>query len=380
MRLLVVSARSPFETITGAAHNHRALVAGLTRRGVVCHTLAGSRTAADDRHLHGHRASSHAVVDTDRLLDAAAETIEAFAPDVVMIWGRRELADEVVGMARSRGIPTVHQIRTPSHYHVERLGWDGTAAVDATERAGLRSLRLADLVLVPSAFMADYWAARLGVRPAVMHPVVVPGRVRVTRRGARFVTFVNPEPGKGLGMFWRLAAEAAARIPSARFLVVEGRWGAERMAQVGIAPSSLPNVHIIPNQRDVRRVWARTSVLLVPSVLPEGFGLVVQEAQLNGIPVIASRIGGLPEAANGGGVLIAPPQRCVADWARVPTTGEIRPWVDALGELIAARAARERARRRALRASIAFAPDRIIDGVAAHLRGLVGRSSRSGHA
>jgi glycosyltransferase involved in cell wall biosynthesis len=342
MRLLVVSGRSPSETVTGAAHNQRALLAGLARRGFELHLASGSRTSAAE-------------------LDAAR-------PDAVMVWGDRELASEVVGHARPRGVPTVHQIRTPSRYHVERLGWDGTPAVGADERARQRELRVAELVLVPSAFMVDYWAARLGVRPAVMHPVVVPDRVVARRRGARFVTFVNPEPGKGLGLFWRLAAEAAVRVPRARFLVVEGRWDATAMSRAGVATPA--NVTIVPHQRDVRRIWARTSVLLVPSVLPEAFGMVVQEAQLNGIPVIASRLAGIPEAANGGAVLIQPPQRCVADWVRVPSAREIRPWLDALAELVADRGARDRARRRALAAARGFAPDRIIDGLAARLRGL----------
>ncbi len=292
MRLVVVTSRPVAETVTGEAHNQRALIAGLARRGFDCHAVS----AADD----------------------AASAIDRLAPEIVMIWGSYPLVAELAPVARRRGSAIVQQIRTPSLYHWERLGWSGTTAVEPDERP--RTRRDVDLVLVPSAFMADYWTPRLGVRPEVMYPVVDPARVCTPRRGARYVTFINPEPGKGLAMFVRIAAEAHVRLPHVRFLVVEGRWTAERLAQVGF--DTLPNVRVVPHEPDVRRIWARTQVLLVPSVLPEAFGMVVHEAQLNGIPVIASRIAGIPEAANGGGVLVAPPARCVADWTRVPTARE----------------------------------------------------------
>jgi len=45
-------------------------------------------------------------------------------------------------------------------------------------------------------------------------------------------------------------------------------------------------------------------VLLMPSLWYEGFGLIVMEAMLRGIPVIASDAGGLKEAKRGTGYVI----------------------------------------------------------------------------
>ena len=56
--------------------------------------------------------------------------------------------------------------------------------------------------------------------------------------------------------------------------------------------------------RAMREAWA----VCVPSVWEEPFGLVALESQMNGVPVIASRCGGLAEIVteNSGGILVAP--------------------------------------------------------------------------
>jgi glycogen(starch) synthase len=57
-------------------------------------------------------------------------------------------------------------------------------------------------------------------------------------------------------------------------------------------------------QLAMRTAWA----VCVPSVWEEPFGVVAVEAQMNGVPVIASRCGGLPEivSPDSGGILVAP--------------------------------------------------------------------------
>ncbi len=70
-----------------------------------------------------------------------------------------------------------------------------------------------------------------------------------------------------------------------------------------------------PIHRDeVADLFATASVVLVPSV-DEPFGLVALEAAASGIPVVASRAGGLPEAVGPGGLLL--PSRDPTEWAAV---------------------------------------------------------------
>ena len=88
----------------------------------------------------------------------------------------------------------------------------------------------------------------------------------------------------------------------------------------------------------------------MPSLWYEGFGLIVMEAMLRGIPVVASDSGGLREAKAGTGFLI--PVRAIERYEPVfdehdmprPVTPENDPgpWVEAVVRLLSERAVYER--------------------------------------
>ena len=133
-------------------------------------------------------------------------------------------------------------------------------------------------------------------------------------------TMVNPIEFKGGGLF----GELSKRHSDEAFLAIMG-WFHQRTDDCSfdmdmydifsrtineyVSPPEEPDLNGIPNleylvDADIRDVYRRTKVLLVPSQWNEAFGRVVLEAMHNGIPVIASDVGGLPEACGGAAMLV----------------------------------------------------------------------------
>jgi glycosyltransferase involved in cell wall biosynthesis len=147
-----------------------------------------------------------------------------------------------------------------------------------------------------------------------------------------FVTFVNPEPRKGVHVFARIAEVLARRRPDVPLLLVEGVARANSLRRLGIDPGSLGNVAVMPNGPDPRKFYAATRLVLMPS-LAENAGFVAMEAMTNGIPVLASNRGGLPETIGDAAPLIEIPARYTPETLDLPAAEEVEPWVETIVRL-----------------------------------------------
>lgn len=184
------------------------------------------------------------------------------------------------------------------------------------------------LYLSNSEFTAQRWRALCGISSVVVPPLVLPERYFVPTRGDS-VLFVNPTPIKGVEILFALAA-ACPDIP---FLVSES-WGLDPQwrAYCLRRAASLPNITWSAPTRDMRPVYGRARTLLMPSLWEEAYGRTVVEAQINGMPVVASTRGALPDTVGAGGILLdahAP----LSDWVQALRTAYLpSPAFDQLSE------------------------------------------------
>jgi glycosyltransferase involved in cell wall biosynthesis len=151
-----------------------------------------------------------------------------------------------------------------------------------------------------SQFTAVSYREAFGLDPVVIYPLIQSQRYRTETDGSS-VVFINPHPDKGVD----LAIELARRCPSIPFLFVEA-WTLEKDAATSLrrALATLRNVTLLPRTHDMRSVYRKARIVLAPSRYQETFGRVAAEAQVSGIPVLASSRGGLPEAVGPGGVIL----------------------------------------------------------------------------
>jgi glycosyltransferase involved in cell wall biosynthesis len=245
-------------------------------------------------------------------------------PDVVVVQSWRL---DMVAAALRRGCGVVLYSHSANSTYVDTIG--GTWARRC-------------VLLANSQFNARFQAAALGVAFEVLHPLVRPEHCLAKgRRGHVLQIGISRRKGAHLTV---AIARARPDIPFVLVRTWEGlRAQADDLAIMQEA-NSLANIRLAGPQRDPRRLYRSARILLVPSTWAETWGRVVTEAQLNGIPVLASNRGGLPESVGDGGILLDP-------------DGDLACWIEAVGRLwddprhYAETA--ERARRRAARQDVA---------------------------
>lgn len=128
----------------------------------------------------------------------------------------------------------------------------------------------------------------------VIHPPLDCDRHRVAQTGEA-LTLINYNEHKGGKIFHRLAA----RMPDLEFIAVRGGHG----IQVPM-PKRLPNLTLVPHNPDLKPVWSRTRLLLMPSVY-ESYGLTGIEAGCSGIPTLANDTPGLRESLGPAGLFVS---------------------------------------------------------------------------
>jgi len=216
--------------------------------------------------------------------------LDQFKPDLVYYYGGRTLDLLIGDEAHARGIPVAAYLANGNY-------------------AGTRWCRDVDLILTDSHATAKMYKEKDGIDVTPIGPFIDPTYVVAEKRDPKHVLLVNPSLAKGAAIVIRLAMMLEKERPDITFEVVQSRGNWEALVrqvtkQFGEDRSSLNNVLLTPNTPDMRPIYARAKALLALSLWWESFGRVAAEAAMNGIPVLHTNRGGLPEAAAASGIKI----------------------------------------------------------------------------
>ena len=159
-----------------------------------------------------------------------------------------------------------------------------------------RILREADLVFTNSYFMQRVLLEK-GIKTEVVYPFLKMEEYKILFREpcTSYVTFVTPNFPKGREVVLRIVE----KLPEEKFLFV----GIKNFS-LDKKIENFKNITVLPWIQDMKEVYRKTKIIIMPSVWEEPFGRVPIEAGINGIPTIASKRGGLPESVGEGGILI----------------------------------------------------------------------------
>jgi glycosyltransferase involved in cell wall biosynthesis len=385
MRIVLLQDEIYLPTFAGGTKANRCLLEGLARLGHECMALTPALTRSPDGprslsefaetvasrgiattemepHIFSYECRGVDVVafnrsSMDQWRQDLARYIERFQPDWTLVADdkRRIMLDATMATAAGR---TVLLLQT-----IVQLPF-GPLAVDKNERYADLMAR-ARAIIVISGFMQQYIRTHSALRPHVVNlPVYGEGPFHVlAHHDNRFVTMINPCELKGVSIFLALASQ----LRDVEFAAVP-TWGAddELLRQL----RQQPNITILEAADDIEQILAQTRILLTPSLWPESFGYVVPEAMLRGIPVIASDVGGLPEAKLGVDyVLSVTPAVRMGD-GYVSPPQDVAPWTRALAELVDDPRVYDRCSRDSREAALDFVADVDAGGIERFLRRL----------
>jgi glycosyltransferase involved in cell wall biosynthesis len=344
MRIILASSASHVPPRGGSTRSNLAWLDALRASGHSCRVVAGAlvsdtpeklallRRETEDQDTGRTTHEIHAVPDPARRAVVLKEQIGAFQPDWVLV------SSEDIGQALLRAANeaapgrVVYLAHTPQFYPFGPASWN-------PDREGAALIASSAAVIAIGHHTAHYIGQHLGRPAEVIHPPIY-GSGPFAAHGSGecvtgCITMINPCAVKGISIFLALADY----FPERRFAALPG-WGTTAADRRAL--EARPNVELLRNRNDIGQVLRDTSLLLVPSLWFEGFGLIVVEAMLRGIPAVASDAGGLVEAKLGTRfvVPVRPIERydAVFDDQGLPRAvlpeQDLAPWVQAVAGLL----------------------------------------------
>jgi glycosyltransferase involved in cell wall biosynthesis len=279
-------------------------------------------------------------------MDRSGEVVDRFKPDVIVVQSTHP--DPLLRALKPHGIPMA--------VYLHEVG-------DIDHLASLAGANVS--LLANSNFAARRLLEQCGLRCQVVVPLIDP-RYYVTQVRPERVLFVNTVPRKGL----EIAFAIAERRPDVQFdFVLSWILKPDRVAELAARARKAGNIVLHRPTDDMRSLYAKTRLLLVPSQWEETWGRIVTEAHINGIPVLGSSTGELPQVIGPGGLTVAA-NAPIEDW--LAAFGRLWDNPESYAEF--ARAAREYSKRDEIQ------PATIVARLVEILQDTIASSNRAGKA
>lgn len=376
MKILLAESMSYF-SLGGASKATRGLIEGLTLKGHDCAVVSienPGELAAQGFELDWSKGWAELERDGVRIFAAEnaqgqwrpmVECLKVFDPDWTLVCEHGVMLLTIALEEHDPARTVIVSQSIITHLPTES---------DARLTNHIRSLlgKAAGIITI-SNYMRDYIREWSGLDSTVLHfPSYGSGSFKHSHNFDRgYVTMVNPCVYKGISIFISLARQ----LPEVEFAAVLF-WGTS--AEDRETLEQLPNVTLLQPSPNLDDIFGQTKVLLVPSLWGEAYGQVVVDAMLRGIPVLASNVGGLPEAKLGVDYIL--PVNMIE---RYETDEEMRvrpvvpeqdasPWVEALSRVLTDRALYERLSMDSREAALSFVGglgphhfERYLEGLAA---------------
>lgn len=196
----------------------------------------------------------------------------------VIFMTQTRLSEDILPFAIEENIPTVLFIR--DHLRVNSIG---TIKLLENQNSNIH-------VVFNSKFTASkYEDITRTFNTAIIYPPIDLDYYKIHSHEPRYITMVNPVIYKGGKIFLDLVK----RFPNQEFLAVNGWYKPEND---GLKFNNHANLTTWERKPDIKDVFRVTKILLIPSQWEEAFGRIGAEALIAGIPIIASRQGGLQES------------------------------------------------------------------------------------
>src|SRR2546428_5773808 len=235
--------------------------------------------------------------------------LHAEKPDIVHTNGIQGLSSSVFSVIKKMSIPhvhTIHDYELISPWVNLYRGGKPTIRFNLLDRIYMRYMRKisgnVDAVISPSKFILDF-VTKLGFFKNSRN-FVVPIGVQadsniIPKQNAtgEFLFIGRIAEDKGV----QVAVNAFKKIKDGNVkLHVVGKGPYLNSVKLAAAGDERIIIHGFVQNDDLIQIFKKCSFFMVPSLWYENFPLVINEAMNKGLPVIASKIGGIPEIVKHG--------------------------------------------------------------------------------